>query len=276
MKKIEPILTGKDSLFIHVPKGIKIESPYINNSRVSKIIIDMEAHSKLIYINQNYIESLEIYLDSGAHLYLISLDKTIQNISNEARFLLFLKENAMAELFFIDLLKKDIRRSIKVSLLENNASSKIRGICLLGKNDQLQYDILQEHKAPLTTSSLIYKGILKDDAKLVFRGEIVIEKEANGSDAYQSNHTLTIGENPTVDITPILEIKNNDIRRCTHGTTIGKIDEEMAFYMNSRGLDEKDVLKLISIGFIGDIINEIPLNSTKLEILKSLERKLEA
>lgn len=276
MIEIEPILTNKDSLFIHIPKGIKIESPYTNNSRISKIILDMEAHSQLIYINQGYIESFEAYLDSRARLCFVNLDRTIQNTFNEASFLFSLRENAVGELFLVDLIKKEVKRSIKISLLGNNATTKIRGICLLNGNNQLQYDILQEHKAPFTNSSLIYKGILKDDAKLIFRGEVVIEKEANGSDAYQSNHTLTIGENPTVDITPILEIKSNDIRRCTHGTTIGKVDEEMVFYMNSRGLDEKDTLKLLSTGFVEDIINEIPIDSIKVEILKSLGKSLGA
>ncbi|MGC8971150.1 MAG: SufD family Fe-S cluster assembly protein [bacterium] len=264
----------EDSLLINIPKGVKLSR--INNSRISQVIINMEAYSQLVYINQSHIELLEAHLDHGAHLYFVNLDRTNHNIFDGTSLLFSLKEDAVGELFFVDLLEKGIKRDIKISLLENNASSKIRGICLLNENDLLQYDILQEHKAPFTSSNLVYKGILKDDAKLKFKGEIVIEKEANASDAYQSYHALTIGENPTLEVIPILEIKNNDIRRCTHGTTIGKIDEEIVFYMSSRGLDEKDILRLISKGFLGDLINEIPINSIKVEILESLEGILEA
>lgn len=272
MKELQSVLMYEDSLFIHIPKDIKIEPPYINDSKKSKVIIYMEPYSQLTYIGKTQAELVEIHLDLGAHLYFINLDGNSENTNKESNILLSLKEEAISELFFIDLSKKEeIKRNIKISLIGEKASSKIRGLYLLDKNKQLQYNIIQNHIAPFTASHLVYKGILRDDTRLIFKGEVIIEEDAEGSDAYQANHALILGKNPTLDFTPILEIKNNNLKRCTHGTTAGKIDEEMLFYMNSRGLDKEDALRLISEGFLRDIIDEIPEELIKAEVLKSIE-----
>jgi|GEM_PF-1075538 Fe-S cluster assembly protein SufD len=267
--------TKKDiGVFIYVPKDIKIRMPYITSRNPYTLII-MEPDSELTYVSENDSVSVEAYIGPGAHLYFLNLSRDSKDIYTDSNLSFFLKKSSICDLFFLDLAKNRVKRDVKVSLLEEDATSNIRGIYILEGNELLQYHILQEHKAPFTTSNLVYKGILKDDTKGLFKGEITIEKEAVQSDAYQANYTLILGENASIDTIPILEIKNNDLKRCTHGATVGQIDEDILFYMKSRGLEDKEALKLISIGFLEEIIEDISSESIKLKVLKYIEEKLE-
>jgi Fe-S cluster assembly protein SufD len=181
----------------------------------------------------------------------------------------------MGDLFFMDLGEGFVKKDVEVALLGENATSNIKGLYILEENKLLQYHILQEHIAPFTNSNLVYKGILKDNSKGIFKGEIRIEREAKQSNAFQVNHNLILGKNPSIDTTPILEIKTDDLKRCTHGATVGKVDEEVLFYMKTRGLDDKDAFKLLSVGFLEEIVEKLPSDSIKLEVWKYIKERLE-
>jgi len=263
---------NKDSILLRIPKGIKISKPYRDASKVQHTLIIMEEGSQLTYINEGYSKSIEVHVAPGAVLSFLNLSRDYKDLYSNTSFSFSIRENATAHLLFIDLGRDLLKREIRVQLLGDNALSNIRGIYILEGNESLEHHIIQEHRAPFTTSNLIYRGILKDNARGIFKGEITVKKEAKQSDAYQINHILILGENPSIDTVPILEIETNDLRRCTHGTTVGRIDEEILFYTKARGLDDKDAIKLISMGFLGEILEEIPI---KEEVTELIEEKLE-
>jgi Fe-S cluster assembly protein SufD len=272
-----------NGLFIYVPENLKIDIPFKMNLDTLYTLIILAPNSQLTYINETDLDNkessiskfIEVHIDLGAHLYFIDLSRNSKKIKKTYRFHFSLRENAIGDLFFVDLSDGFVKKDVEVTLLGEKANSNIKGLYILEENELLQYHILQEHIAPFTNSNLVYKGILKDNSKGIFKGEIKIEREAKQSDAYQVNHTLILGENPSIDTIPILEIKNNDLKRCTHGATVGQVDEEVLFYMKSRGLDDRDAFNLLSIGFLEEIVEKLPSEAIKLEVWKYIKEKLE-
>jgi len=111
-----------------------------------------------------------------------------------------------------------------------------------------------EHAVPNCSSHQLYKGILAGHACGVFNGRIVVKPGAKGTDALQMNRNLLSSRTAKVDTKPQLEIGNDDVR-CSHGATIGRLDEAQLFYLKSRGLDPKEAEALLARGFAGEVID---------------------
>jgi Fe-S cluster assembly protein SufD len=122
----------------------------------------------------------------------------------------------------------------------------------------LTYNTKQRHLAPRTTSDLLFKGALKGSSRTVWRGMIYVAEGARFIDGYQANRNLLLDPDARSDSIPGLEILNNDVR-CTHGSTVGKIDQEQLFYLLSRGIPRDQAEQLIIQGFFNDIINRFSL-----------------
>jgi len=153
---------------------------------------------------------------------------------------------------------------------------EILGI-IIGKNDDVfNINTDQIHIAPKSKSNLLVKGILYDRAKLQLRGLIKIEKSGQKTKAYQKNKNLIMSKNAFVDTKPYLEILADDVY-CTHGSTTGKIDENVLFYLNSRSIEPKKAEDLVVQGFLNDVFAMIRNVASKKEfdnIQKDIINKL--
>lgn len=136
-----------------------------------------------------------------------------------------------------------------VELAGDGAEATILGAFIGKKDDNYTVRTLQLHKAPNTTSDLLIKTALSDNSTFNYDGLIKIEKNAQRSNAYQRNENLLLSENAHVESKPELEIEANDVR-CTHGVTMGMIDEEQLFYLMSRGVSKKNAEEIIVDGFL--------------------------
>lgn len=126
-----------------------------------------------------------------------------------------------------------------------------------GKNsDDYKVETLQHHLVGDSSSNLLIKGVFEDESKLNYQGLIRIEKDADGSHAYQKNQNLILSPNAFVESKPNLEILANDVF-CTHGSTIGKLNQEEIYYLQTRGMDEKTARKVLVEGFINEISDKI-------------------
>ena len=108
---------------------------------------------------------------------------------------------------------------------------------------------MQDHVAPATTSDLLFKGAVRDEAKSVYSGLIRVRKEAAGTNAFQTNRNLVLSEGAHVESVPNLEIEANDVR-CSHASAVGPIDEEQRFYLESRGIEPEVAERLIVLGLL--------------------------
>ena len=127
----------------------------------------------------------------------------------------------------------------EVVLAGPGADAQVNGVMFTTGRQHLAYFTRQDHVAPHTTSDLLYKGGLKGHSRIVWKGMIRVEKDAQRTDAYQKNDNLVLSESARADSIPGLEIEANDVR-CTHGATAGRVDEDMIFYAEARGDPARD------------------------------------
>jgi Fe-S cluster assembly protein SufD len=134
---------------------------------------------------------------------------------------------------------------------------------------------MQDHLAPATTSDLLFKGAVRDEAKSVYSGLIRVRKEAAGTNAFQTNRNLVLSEGAHVESVPNLEIEANDVR-CSHASAVGPIDEEQRFYLESRGIAPAVAERLIVLGFFGEVLDRLPVPALARPLRAAVTAKLTA
>ena len=169
----------------------------------------------------------------------------------------------------------DFPRSIKKSRSPaRELGPRSTASCSPRAAQHLAYFTRQDHQAPHTTSDLLYKGGLKDRSRIVWKGMIRVEKEAQRTDAYQKNDNLMLSATARADSIPGLEIQANDVR-CTHGATAGRVDEEMIFTAQARGIPRKIAIRLIVEGFFANVYDRITLEPVQETLRHAVAAKLE-
>jgi len=134
---------------------------------------------------------------------------------------------------------------------------------------------MQDHAAPKTTSDLLFKGAVLDHAKSVYTGLIRIRPNAKGSVAFQTNRNLTLSEGSWAESVPNLEIETNDVK-CSHASTVGPIDEEQRFYLESRGIPPEVAERLVVLGFFDEVLEQLPVGPLASELRARVGAKLDA
>jgi Fe-S cluster assembly protein SufD len=145
------------------------------------------------------------------------------------------------------------RSVLQVALAGSGARSDLLGITFPTGHQRVEHWTLQDHRAPGTTSDLLYRSALADQARSLYYGTIRVQAGASRTDAYQQSRNLLLSSGARADTNPQLEIANNDVR-CTHGATVGPIDEEQLFYLMSRGLPRHQAERLLVFGFFADVL----------------------
>jgi Fe-S cluster assembly protein SufD len=133
---------------------------------------------------------------------------------------------------------------------------------------------LQDHVAPHTTSDLLYKGALADASQVLYYGTIHIRPKAEYSDAYQANRNLALSPKARALPNPQLEIENNMVR-CTHGATVGQIDENHLFYLQSRGSPRDEAKRLIVFGFFNQVLDKVKWSGMHDRLAEAIQHKTE-
>jgi len=131
-----------------------------------------------------------------------------------------------------------------------------------------------DHLVPNCTSHQTYRGVLNDHSRAVFNGKVFVRENAHGTDAQQSNKNLLLSNNARVDTKPQLEIFNDDVK-CSHGATVGQLEEDELFYLLTRGLPENLARNLLTYGFAEQVINKIHIESRKSELDKAVLNRLQ-
>ena len=145
------------------------------------------------------------------------------------------------------------------SALVGDSGASILRAAFIGRDDQmLDFRTLQDHRAPRTTSDLLFMGAVADTSHSVYSGLIRVRRGAVKSDAMQTNHNLVLDEGAHADSVPNLDIEENDVK-CSHGSTVGPVDEDQRYYLESRGVEPERAEQLIVAGFFDSIADQIPL-----------------
>jgi Fe-S cluster assembly protein SufD len=151
--------------------------------------------------------------------------------------------------------------------------STLKGVTLIGDKQHVDHYTLVQHATPNCESHQNYKTILNDSATGVFNGKIFVEKEAQKTDAFQQNNNILIGDKATINAKPQLEIFADDVK-CSHGCTIGQLDESAMFYMQQRGIPKKEAKALLMYAFTSEVTNSIKIPELKAKIARIIADKL--
>lgn len=165
------------------------------------------------------------------------------------------------------------KSELDIQLAGQGARSELYGILFGSKGQLFDPHTVQWHKASRTTSDLLFKSALRGRARSIYTGLIRIERDALGCEAFQQNNNLLLTNDARADTTPVLEILTDDVR-CKHGATVGPVNPDELFYLQSRGLDEAAATKLLVAAFLEPILGKIPLASAKERLAGEVERRL--
>lgn len=159
-------------------------------------------------------------------------------------------------------------------LLETGAESEQVAVYFGDGNQMLDFRTLQDHAAPRTRSELLFKGAVEDTAKSVYSGMIRLREEAQKAEAYQTNRNLVLTEGAGAESIPNLEILANDVK-CSHGSTVGPIDDDQRYYLESRGVAPDEAERLIVLGFFDDVFARLPAAALTGPLRRAVIDKIE-
>ena len=155
----------------------------------------------------------------------------------------------------------------------SNCESNMNGVSILDDNQLADNHTFVDHKSAHCRSNEMYKGVYLGHSKGVFNGKIMVRPDAQKIDAFQSNNNLLLSDNSTIDSKPQLEIYADDVK-CSHGCTIGQLDEKALFYMRSRGIGIEEAKAVLTYAFASEAIENISVEEVKLLAQKLLAKKL--
>lgn len=160
--------------------------------------------------------------------------------------------------------------TIDVNLLGEGAEANLFGAYVCGSDEKVRIAVDMHHDVPHCNSRQLFKGIAGGNSRVDFYGKIIVAQDAQRTEAYQENHNILLSDGAKVDTKPQLEIYADDVK-CTHGATIGRLNEEEQFYMRSRGISLEDAKVLQMISFIAPVLENIPDEAQREEVAKKLE-----
>jgi Fe-S cluster assembly protein SufD len=151
--------------------------------------------------------------------------------------------------------------------------STLKGVTILHKKQHVDHATLVHHAQPNCESHQDYKGIFAELSEGVFNGQILVDKIAQKTNAFQQNNNILLDDKATVNTKPQLEIFADDVK-CSHGCTIGQLDEEALFYLRSRGIPKKEAKALMTYAFANNVLESVQLPSLKKRINGQIAKKL--
>lgn len=182
---------------------------------------------------------------------------------------IYQQQNSRVNTYTITLDGNMVRNNLNISLDGENCETHMYGLYLLHGSTHVDNHTLVDHRKANSFSNELYKGIMNDQSTGVFNGKIYVQQDAQKTNAFQSNKNIILNDEASVNTKPQLEIWADDVK-CSHGCTVGQLDDEQVFYLRSRGLHEDSAKAMLLIAFINDI-----LENMKIDILKeSISEKI--
>ena len=162
---------------------------------------------------------------------------------------------------------------LDVRLVGEGAEANVYGAYVCGGDEKVRIAVDMHHDVPHCNSRQLFKGIAGGSSRVDFYGKIIVAQDAQRTEAYQENHNILLSDGAKVDTKPQLEIYADDVK-CSHGATIGRLNEEEQFYMRSRGISLEDAKVLQMISFIAPVLENIQDKSQREKIFSEFESNI--
>lgn len=183
------------------------------------------------------------------------------------------KNNSVVRVHTFSLGGKLIRNNLNFYQNGERVDSTLKGVTILGDKQHVDHHTLVHHAQPNCESHQDYKGIFGDSSTGVFNGKIIVDKIAQKTDAFQQNNNILLSDKSTINSKPQLEIFADDVK-CSHGCTIGQLDDEALFYLRSRGIPKKEAKALMMYAFANNVLESVRIPELKARINKIIANKL--
>ena len=276
-------------LFVYVPKGVRVELPLhsvawlTGPAHFSRVVIVVDDGASATVVHETaspegqgqalHAGTVEVQAGKGAHLTFVELQSLGQNYWNFTHERVRVKQNAKVDWIFVAVGTHLTKNFSEIDLDGPNAIGKMSGFYFTNNDQHLDHDTQQNHNAPNTTSDLLFKGALRDQSRSVWQGMIYVAPGAQKTDGYQANRNLVLSRGARADSIPGLEIMADDVR-CTHGATVGQLEEEHLFYLMARGLPRLEAERVLVDGFFDPVVQRIPFEGVRQRLKRAIEAKM--
>jgi Fe-S cluster assembly protein SufD len=272
---------GHGHIVIRVPKKLVLADPievvYHTGRTATSVIIEEGAEAKLM---EHYTgdegetdAATEISLAAGGMLDHFRFQEEGIGVMHRG----FLKSrqgrDSRFRSYVYNLGGKNTRSDISAVLNEEGAACELQGLYAANGSQKVDNQTTIDHATPHGTSSELYKGILSGASEGTFSGKIIVRPGAQKTEARQMNKNLLLSKDAIVNSQPFLEILANDVK-CTHGATIGRLDEQALFYLRSRGFSEERAKALLTHAFAGEMLKCVPWEGWRAKIEAALARRI--
>jgi Fe-S cluster assembly protein SufD len=270
-------LTERPVQIIHFSTG---KEPALLLQPRNLIVVDENAHVQIIERHQSLTENptltnsvTEIFADKRAIIdyYKVQNDKSEASLIDNTFIEQHQESNVAVHTFSFG--GKLTRNNLNFYQKGERIDSTLKGVTIIGNKQHVDHNTLVHHIEPNCESHQDYKGIFGDSAVGVFNGKVVVEKEAQKTNAFQANNNLLVNDKATINTKPQLEIFADDVK-CSHGCTIGQLDQNAMFYLRARGIPAKEARALLMYAFANNVLESVKIPQLKKRINKLIAKKL--
>ena len=277
---------AQNGIFINVPDGLVVDRPvHILNIAFTKDealvispqkIIVVGENSKLTVIEtyHNINNSQQTYFTNTVTQLVLKRNAVVDHcrIQNDGENAFFINNTEVEQMrdstyssYVVDLGGKLVRNNLSSILKDSGTTTNFYGIYLGIDKQHIDNQTFVDHAYPNCNSNELYKGILTDNAKGVFNGKIMVRPDAQKTNAFQKNHSLVLSKGASMNSKPQLEIFADDVK-CSHGATIGQLNEDALYYMRSRGLSKKEAISVLKQAFLTEITDLIKIDPVREKV----------
>jgi Fe-S cluster assembly protein SufD len=272
---------AQNGVVLYVPKGVIVEEPLhsvlwgpgANLAHISHILVLVDDGASVTYVHESaspdeigsnsmHAGIVEIQVMQEASLKFVELQSWGRHVWNFSHERARVDRGGKLDWIFGAIGSRLTKNFSELDLAGEGAQGRMSGFYFTDGNQHLDHDTQQNHLAPHTTSDLLFKGALKGKSRSVWQGMIYVAPGAQKTDGYQANRNLVLSDGARADSIPGLEILADDVR-CTHGATVGKLEQEPLFYLKSRGIPQAEAEKIVVEGFFDPIFQRIPFEGVR-------------
>ncbi|MBA4409343.1 MAG: Fe-S cluster assembly protein SufD [Odoribacter sp.] len=282
---------AKDGFFLYVPKGVVIEKPIqiinllssnenLMATQRNLIVAEAASQVKLVVCDQT-LTSVSYLVNSVSEVYVgeeaVVDIYTIQNHNNQSTVInsAFYRQqrNSVLNTGTFSLHGGLIRNNLKVTFSGDHSEANVNGLSFTDKKQHIDNFIIIEHASPNCLSNQIYKNILDDESTGAFSGRIHVARDAQQTNAFQRNNNVLLSDKAKMQTKPQLIIDADDVK-CSHGATVGQIDEDALFFLRARGIGEKDARMMLMNAFAHEVVQKITIEPLRDRIDELIEKRL--
>lgn len=279
-----------DGVFIYIPKGVILEKPIQIIQHIQsddcifaqpRILLVAEKHTqaRIVHHNQstrNMSRSvsnsvIEIELEEGAQVEWVSVQEEGETTGNIVSTESHVRKHANLRHISVALSGVLVRNNLNIVLDEENCEGHLYGYYHPSQNEVIDNHTLVEHRKPHCESNELYKGVVDGNGIAVFNGKVFVEKDAQKTNAFQSNKNILLSEGGSVNTKPQLEIYADDVK-CSHGSSTGVLDADQLFYLRSRGLRIEKARALLLNAYAGEVLEQIHNEELREKLSSRIEK----